>query len=97
MQQLQRGLVLIDAAAFTNSFGHVEEQKWHRYSGWKVILQFANPMSYYIFMTELIDLRQVTEEEPMVQRFPRCRLAGDTQAFGQEPNAWFDRDSPRLI
>jgi len=62
-----------------------------------VILQFANPISYYIFMTELIDLRQVTEEEPMVQRFPRCRLAGDTQAFGQEPNAWFDRDSPRLI
>jgi hypothetical protein len=52
-----------------------------------VILQFANPMSYYIFMTELIDLSQVTEEEPMVQRRPRCRLAGDARAFGQEPNA----------
>ena len=26
------------------------------------ILQFANPMSYYIFMTELIDLSQVTDE-----------------------------------
>jgi hypothetical protein len=31
---------------------------------------FASPMSYYIFMTELIDLRQVSEEEPMVQRLP---------------------------
>jgi hypothetical protein len=48
---------------------------------------FASPMSYYIFMTELIDLRQVSEEEPMVQRLPRCRFAGDAQAFGREPNA----------
>jgi len=33
-----------------------------------VILPLGNPMSYYIFVTELIDLRQVTEEEPIVQR-----------------------------
>ena len=52
----------------------------------------ANPMSYYIFMTELIDLSQVTDQEPMVQRLPRCRLAGDAQAFGREPNALFHRD-----
>jgi hypothetical protein len=64
------GLVPSNAAAFTNSFGHVEEQKWHGYPGRKVILQFANPMSYYIFMTELIDLRQLTEEESMVQQLP---------------------------
>ena len=35
-----------------------------------MILQFANPMSYYIFMTELIDLSQLTEEESMVQQLP---------------------------
>ena len=38
-------------------------------------------------MTDLIDLSQLTEEEPMVQRLPRWRLAGDAQAFGHEPNA----------
>jgi hypothetical protein len=54
----------------TNSSGHVEEQKRYRYSGRKLIVQFANPMSYYIFMTELVDLRQVTEEGSMVQQLP---------------------------
>jgi hypothetical protein len=72
---------------FTKSSGHVEEEKRNRYSGRKLILQFANPMSYYIFMTELVDLRQVTEEDSMVQQFPRSRLTTHAKAFGQEPNA----------
>jgi hypothetical protein len=46
------------------------------------------------FMTELIHPSQVTEEEPMVQRLPRCRLAGDAQAFGSEPNGLVDPVCP---
>jgi hypothetical protein len=36
-------------------------------------------------------------EELSLQQFPHHGLRFRIRAFGREPNAWFDRDSPRLI
>jgi len=82
--QRQRGLVHLNAAVFTNSLSDVEDSKRHRYTGRELILQFANPLSYYNFMTELVDLRQVTEEGSMIQQLPRSGLTTHAKAFGQQ-------------
>jgi hypothetical protein len=48
-------------------------------------------------MTALFDLEQAAEKSLSVQQLRSLNFTSHAQAFGREPNAWFDRDSPRLI
>jgi hypothetical protein len=48
-------------------------------------------------MTALFDLGRATEKSFWFSSFDTFNFTSHAQAFGREPNAWFDRDSPWLI
>jgi hypothetical protein len=48
-------------------------------------------------MTALFDLGRATEKSFWFSSFDTFNFTSHAQAFGREPNAWFDRNSPRLI
>jgi hypothetical protein len=54
--------------------------------------QPGNPSVYYIFMTALVGSGHVRQKNSPFNNFRTTDLRSVSQAFGCEPNAWFERD-----